>query len=196
MASNSRPPPPTIGSPKDLDTFAFVWKVVVALIAPSHCFIASPSPHPPQVSGNNAMDVRLVPENGNVIACLGVEYLSPQRIDPAEPQYLSVHRGFPHQPVTVHERHVHPARIGRNFLSSTVLVDCRGRGQVTVCERHWYCAWLCQTCSTKTQWCYDFSSIHTSCRVFVEKLIGPKRYREVEAALGYFSRQLSSKQTV
>ena len=29
-----------------------------------------------------------------------------------------------------------------------------------------------------------------------EKLIGPKRYREVEAALGYFSRQLSSKQTV
>src|SRR6476619_138211 len=31
-----------------------------------------------------------------------------------EPQYLSVHRGFPHQPVTVHERHVHPARIGRN----------------------------------------------------------------------------------
>jgi len=114
MASNSRPPPPTIGSPKDLDTFAFVWKVVVALIAPSHCFIASPSPHPPQVSGNNAMDVRLVPENGNVIACLGVEYLSPQRIDPAEPQYLSVHRGFPHQPVTVHERHVHPARIGRN----------------------------------------------------------------------------------
>ena len=87
-----------------------------------------------------------------------------------------------------------------------------------MCERHWYCAWLCQTCSTKTQWCYDFSSIHTSCRVFVdilekeykvcwlpaqahafndpEKLIGPKRYREVEAALGYFSRQLSSKQTV
>ena len=63
---------------------------MVALIAPSHCFIASPSPHPPQVSGNNAMDVRLVPENGNVIACLGVEYLSPPRIDSKES--LSIYR--------------------------------------------------------------------------------------------------------
>jgi hypothetical protein len=36
------------------------------------------------------MDVRLVPENGNVIACLGVEYLSPPRIDPKES--LSIYR--------------------------------------------------------------------------------------------------------
>lgn len=70
-----------------------------------------------------------VPENDNVvIAFLGVEDLSPQRIDPQQSLYLSVHRGYPHQPVTVHERHVHPARISRNFSSSTVLVDCRGRG--------------------------------------------------------------------
>src|SRR6476469_2304609 len=103
-----------------------------------------------------------------------------------EPQYLSVHRGFPHQPVTVHERFVHPARISRNFLSSTVLVDCRGRGQVTACERHWYCAWLCQTCSTKTQWCYDFSSIHTSCRVFVEILHGCEKAKEYKWYAGCF----------
>jgi len=79
--------------------------------------------------------VQQVPEKDNVvIAFLGVEDLSPQRIDPAEPQYLSVHRGYPYQPVTVHEPFVHPTRISRNFRSSTVLVDCRGRGQVTVCE--------------------------------------------------------------
>ena len=36
------------------------------------------------------MDVRLVPENGNVIAFLGVEDLSPQRIDPKES--LSIYR--------------------------------------------------------------------------------------------------------
>jgi hypothetical protein len=36
------------------------------------------------------MDVRLVPENGNVIACLDVEYLSPPRIDSKES--LSIYR--------------------------------------------------------------------------------------------------------
>lgn len=44
--------------------------------------------------------------------------------------------------------------------------------KVTICTRHWYCAWLCQTCTTKTQGCHDFSSIHTICRVFVEILHG------------------------
>jgi hypothetical protein len=73
--------------------------------------------------------VQQVPENGNVvIAFLGVEPVPSAHRPPGDPQYLSVHRGFPHQPVTVHERHVHPARISRNFSSSTFLVDCRGRG--------------------------------------------------------------------
>ena len=68
--------------------------------------------------------------------------------------------------------------------------------QVTVCERHWYCAWLCQTCSTKTQWCYDFSSIHTSCRVFVEILHGcekAKEYKWYASCFGWVSACLSGR---
>ena len=65
---------------------------MVALIAPSHCFIASLRPHPPRKpSSNNANDVQQVPENDNVvIAFLGVEDLSPPRIDPKES--LSIYR--------------------------------------------------------------------------------------------------------
>lgn len=58
--------------------------------------------------------------------------------------------------------------------------------QVTVCERHWYCAWLCKTCSSKTQWCYDFSSIHTSCRLFVEILHGCEKDKEFKWYAGCF----------
>ena len=46
---------------------------------------------PRKPSSNNANDVQQVPENDNVvIAFLGVEYLSPQRIDPKES--LSIYR--------------------------------------------------------------------------------------------------------
>jgi len=68
--------------------------------------------------------------------------------------------------------------------------------QVTVCERHWYCAWLCQTCTIKTQWCYDFSSIHTSCRVFVETLHGcehGKEYKWYASCFGWFSACLTGR---
>jgi len=68
--------------------------------------------------------------------------------------------------------------------------------QVTVCERHWYCAWLCQTCTTKTRWCYDFSSIHTSCRVFFETLHGceqGKEYKWYAGCFGWFSACLSGR---
>ena len=68
--------------------------------------------------------------------------------------------------------------------------------QVTVCTRHWYCAWLCQTCTTKTQWCYDFTSIHTSCRVVVETLHGcegGKEYKWYAGCFGWVSACLSGR---
>ena len=56
------------------------------------------------------------------------------------------------------------------WISSTAVAE--EQREVTVCKRQWYCAWLCKKCTTETRWCYDFSSIHSSCRVVVEILHG------------------------
>ncbi len=68
--------------------------------------------------------------------------------------------------------------------------------EVTVCKRNWYCLWFCQTCTTQTRWCYDFTSIHTSCRVFVETLHGceqGKEYKKYAGCFGWFSACLSGR---
>jgi hypothetical protein len=50
--------------------------------------------------------------------------------------------------------------------------------QVIVCERPWYCLWFCKKCRTETRWCYNFSSIQSSCRVFYESLYGCEQGKE------------------
>lgn len=70
------------------------------------------------------------------------------------------------------------------LLASTAQAE--EQRQVTVCKRQWYCAWLCKKCKTETRWCYDFSSIHTSCRVFVETLHGCEQGREYKWTAGCF----------
>src|SRR5215475_14579000 len=50
--------------------------------------------------------------------------------------------------------------------------------QVIVCERQWYCAWLCKKCHTETRWCYNFSSLQSSCRVVYESLHGCELNKE------------------
>ena len=57
---------------------------------------------------------------------------------------------------------------------------------VTVCERQWYCLWLCKKCKSETRWCYNFSSIQSSCRVFFESLHGCEQGREYEWTAGCF----------
>ena len=58
--------------------------------------------------------------------------------------------------------------------------------EARVCTRQWYCGWLCKKCRTEAQWCYDFSSIHTSCRVFVETLHGCEAGTEYKWRTGCF----------
>jgi len=60
------------------------------------------------------------------------------------------------------------------------------QAQVRVCTRQWYCGWLCKECKTETQWCYDFTSIHTSCRAVVETLHGCEGGKEFKWRNGCF----------
>jgi hypothetical protein len=58
--------------------------------------------------------------------------------------------------------------------------------QVSVCERQWYCAWLCKKCHVETRWCYTFSSMKTSCRVVYESLHGCEQGKEYAWSAGCF----------
>jgi hypothetical protein len=58
--------------------------------------------------------------------------------------------------------------------------------QVSVCERQWYCAWLCKKCHIETRWCYTFSSMKTSCRVVYESLHGCEQGKEYAWPAGCF----------
>src|SRR5262249_20953901 len=58
--------------------------------------------------------------------------------------------------------------------------------QVIVCERQWYCAWLCKKCHTETRWCYNFSSLQSSCRVVYESLHGCELNKEYAWTAGCF----------
>jgi len=55
-----------------------------------------------------------------------------------------------------------------------------------VCERQWYCAWLCKKCHTETRWCYNFSSLQSSCRVVYESLHGCELNKEYAWTAGCF----------
>lgn len=80
------------------------------------------------------------------------------------------------------------------WISSTAVAE--EQREVTVCKRQWYCAWLCKKCTTETRWCYDFSSIHSSCRVVVEILHGceqGKEYKWYAGCLGWYSACLTGR---